>query len=277
MGDVGMLAFITGSGFYDLPGVTDRTVEVVQTPYGAVAVTVGHWGDVPVAFLPRHGSDHSVPPHRIGYRANVSALRHLGAGAILATAVSGGINPAMRPGELVLIDDFLDWTSGRAATFFDEPGEVRHTDMTEPYDAGLRALLRDAARAAGVAVHDGGTYLCTNGPRFETRAEIRAATALGADLVGMTGYPEVALAVEAGIPYASVGVISNPAAGLAERDLAVDEIMAVVEGAKGALLALFGRVVEQWAAGAGEAAEAPAPPAGSEIESSRPEPGTPGP
>lgn len=251
MGDVGMLAFITGSGFYDLPSVTDRELRPVLTPYGPVEVTVGRWDGVPVAVLPRHGVDHGVAPQQIGYRANVWALRHLGARAILATAVSGGIAPHLSPGELVLIDDFLDWTTGRADTFFDQPGEVRHTDMTAPYDPGLRDLLARAAEAEGLAVHHGGTYLCTNGPRFETRAEIRAAAALGADLVGMTGYPEVALAVEAGIPYASVGVISNPAAGLADRDISLDEIMAVLEGAKAPLLALFGRAVALWAAEVG--------------------------
>jgi 5'-deoxy-5'-methylthioadenosine phosphorylase len=251
MGDVTMLAFITGSGFYDLPSVTERDERAVDTPYGTVPVTVGRWGDAEVAFLPRHGADHGIAPQQIGYRANVWALRHLGAGAIVATAVSGGIAEHLAPGDLVLIDDFLDWTTGRATTFFDRPGEVRHTDMTQPYDPALRRLLRQAAAEAGIALHDGGTYLCTNGPRFETRAEIRAAAALGADLVGMTGYPEVALAVEAGVPYASVGVISNPAAGLADRDISLDEIMAVLEGATAPLLALFDRAVGLWSAGGG--------------------------
>lgn len=251
MGDVAMLAFITGSGFYDLPSVTDRDERRVATPHGTVRVTVGRWGPAQVAFLPRHGADHRLAPQQIDYRANIWALRELGARAIVATAVSGGIARHLAPGELVLIDDFLDWTTGRAATFFDQPGEVRHTDMTQPYDPALRDLLRRAADVEGLALHDGGTYLCTNGPRFETRAEIRAAAALGADLVGMTGYPEVALAVEAGIPYASVGVISNPAAGLAERDISLDEIMAVLDGVKAPLLALFGRLVELWSAGSG--------------------------
>jgi 5'-deoxy-5'-methylthioadenosine phosphorylase len=246
MGDVALLAFITGSGFYDLPAVVERSQRDVDTPYGRVPVTVGRWDGTPVALLPRHGGDHSVAPQQINYRANIWALRHLGAAAIVATAVSGGIDPALQPGDLVLIDDFLDWTTGRATTFFDEPGAVRHTDMSQPYDPGLRALLAGAASLEGVALRDGGTYVCFNGPRFESRAEIRAAAALGAHLVGMTGYPEVALAVEAGVPYASLGVISNPAAGLAERDITLDEIMAVLDGAKGPLLALFGRAVRLW-------------------------------
>lgn len=243
-----MLAFITGSGFYDLPAVSHREERVVDTPYGDVAVTVGRWDGTTVGFLPRHGRDHSVAPQQIDYRGNVRALHELGARAILATAVSGGINEAYQPGDLVLIDDFLDWTTGRPSTFFDQPGQVRHTDMTEPYDPGLRTVLTEAAAAQGIRLHDGGTYVCTNGPRFETRAEIRAARSLGADLVGMTGVPEVALAVELGIPYASVGVISNPAAGLADRDISLDEIMAVLDGAREPLLALFGRAVQLWSA-----------------------------
>lgn len=243
-----MLAFITGSGFYDLPGVADRADRSVDTPYGAVTVTTGTWGGAEIAFLPRHGQDHSVAPQQINYRGNVWALREVGAEAILATAVSGGIDPSYRPGDLVLVDDVLDWTTGRADTFFDQPGDVRHTDMTEPYHAGLRALLGEAAALEGLRLVGGGTYACTNGPRFETRAEIRALAALGAQLVGMTGYPEVALAVELGIPYAAVGVISNPAAGLADRDISLEEIMAVLEGAKDPLFRLFRRTVELWVA-----------------------------
>jgi 5'-deoxy-5'-methylthioadenosine phosphorylase len=243
-----MLAFITGSGFYDLPAVTDRDDRTVDTPYGPVTVTLGRWGATPVAFLPRHGRDHSVAPQQINYRGNVWALREVGAQGILATAVSGGIRAEYVPGDLVLIDDFIDWTTGRAGTFYDEPGDVRHTDMTEPYHAGLRGLLGEAAALEGIAVRPTGTYVCFNGPRFESRAEIRAVGTLGADLVGMTGVPEVTLAVEVGIPYASVGVISNPAAGLADRDISLEEIMAVLDGAKEPLLRLFGRTVELWGA-----------------------------
>jgi 5'-methylthioadenosine phosphorylase len=243
-----MLGFITGSGFYDLPAVADRRDRAVSTRYGTVRVTVGRWGEVPVAFLARHGRDHSVAPHQINYRANVRALHQLGVQAIFATAVSGAINPAFGPGDLVLIDDFIDWTTGRPSTFHDHPGRVRHTDMSQPYDPALRELLATAARDEGVAVHPAGTYVCFDGPRFETRAEIRAVATLGADLVGMTGFPEVALAVESAIPYASVGVISNPAAGLADREIAIEEIMAVLDAAAGPLLRVFDRAVQLWAA-----------------------------
>jgi 5'-methylthioadenosine phosphorylase len=211
-------------------------------------VTLGRWNEGEIAFLARHGHDHSVPPHRINYRANIWALREVGATAILATAVSGGIRAEMRPGDLVLIDQFIDVTTGRAGTFYDEVGNLRHTDVSEPYDPDLRRRLAEAARDAGTEVLANGTYICTNGPRFETPAEIRAYRAWGADLVGMTGCPEVALANELGIPYASVGVISNPAAGMADRPITMQEIMSTIETASARLLGLFERVAADWPA-----------------------------
>jgi 5'-methylthioadenosine phosphorylase len=241
-----VLAFLTGTGFYELPGLGERRSETVATPYGDAAVTLGQWGDGAIAFLARHGHDHSVPPHRINYRANIWALREVGASAVLATAVSGGIRAEMLPGDLVLIDQFIDITSGRAGTFYDEVGNLHHTDVSEPYDPELRSRLAQAAAETGTAVHPSGTYICTNGPRFETPAEIRAYRAWGADLVGMTGCPEVALANELGIPYASVGVISNPAAGLADRPITMGEIVATIETASARLLALFERVAASW-------------------------------
>ncbi|MEM9131517.1 MAG: S-methyl-5'-thioinosine phosphorylase [Actinomycetota bacterium] len=247
-----MFGLITGSGFYHLPGLTDVAVNRVVTPYGDVELTTGTWHDQAVGFLPRHGSGHTVPPHAINYRANVWALADAGAEAIVATAVSGGIAPSMTPGSLVLIDDVLDFTSGRADTFYDgvsDPGwddgptTVKHTDITGAYDPQLRATLRRAAAEEGIDVIDGGVYCTTNGPRFETPAEITMMERLGGDLVGMTGYPEVALAKEAGVPYASIGVISNAAAGLAGADLTLDEIMAVIEGASERLYRLIGRAL----------------------------------
>ena len=244
-----MFGLITGSGFYELPGLLDAASTVVATPYGDVTLTTGAWHGHEIAFLPRHGGGHSIPPHAINYRANIWALAHVGATAVFATAVSGGINPTMPPGSLVLISDFIDFTSGRQATFFDgltDPGfgsdsvTVNHTDMTEPYDPQMRAALRRAATDEHIDVVDGGVYCTTNGPRFETAAEITMMARLGGDLVGMTGYPEVALAREAGLRYAAVGVISNPAAGLAPAALSIGEIMAVIDNAGDRLYRLIG-------------------------------------
>lgn len=239
-----MLAVITGSGFYSLDSLTDAETTTVDTPYGPALVTRARWaGGSDVLFLPRHGSDHSVPPHAINYRANIWALQSAGATGIVATAVSGGINAAMTPGSFVLIDDFIDFTSGRPATFFDKPGQVQHTDVTRPYDSGLRTRIRDAARTVGIDLVEGGVYCATNGPRFESKAEIEMMRRLGGDLVGMTGCPEVVLAAELGLPYASIGVISNPAAGLVEHDVSVAEIMAVLDDAVAPLERLLDAVI----------------------------------
>lgn len=241
-----MLAIITGSGFYDIPGLVDGRLENVETPFGGAPVTVGTWQGRPVAFLPRHGSTHAVAPHRINYRANLWALKALGCTAVVATAVSGGIAGDLQPGDLVLIDQFMEWTKNRPDTFFDaEDGSVRHTDVTEPYDRTLRQLLADGAAALDVTIRPSGTYLCTNGPRFETPAEIAAYGRLGAELVGMTGYPEVVLAAELGLPYASIGVISNHAAGLAPA-ITIDEIIEVLEAVRPTLWALIGEVARRW-------------------------------
>jgi len=248
-----MFGLITGSGFYDLPDLRDRRRAEIDTPYGPVNVTVGRWWQSDVCFLPRHGSDHSIPPHAINYRANIWALREVGASAILATAVSGGISPEMTVGRLVSISDFIDFTDGRPYTFFDgvtdpgfveRPAKVNHTDMTNPYDPAMRAVIRRAAEVESIDLVDGGVYCTTNGPRFETPAEIRMMATVGGDLVGMTGYPEVALAGEAGLPYAAIGVISNQAAGLGDEELSGSDIFAVIERVAEPLYRLVARTIE---------------------------------
>ncbi len=244
-----MIGLITGSGFYDLPLVTEKQQVRVDTDYGTVNVTTGMWLTTPVAFLPRHGSDHSVPPQAINYRANVAALQQMNVEAILATAVSGAIDPTMRPGQFVNISDYINFTSGRPDTFFDgSDGTVTHTDMSQPYSPVLRAMLKDAAIAQDIDLVDEAVYCATNGPRFETAAEIAMMAKLGGHLVGMTGYPEVALANEADIPYASVGVVSNPAAGLGLERLSADDLFAVVRDCTEPLHRLLGEVIEQWVA-----------------------------
>ena len=221
-----MLGLITGSGFDDLSDLDEVSDDVIATPFGDVPVASGLLDGTPVLILRRHGAGHAVPPHRIDYRANVQAIRDAGATMVVATAVSGAIDPALPLGSLVLIDQFIDATQGRSDTYFND--EVHHTDMTDPYDPGLRQILREAAVQTGVTVIDGGTYVCTNGPRFETPAEIAMYRNAGATLVGMTGYPEVALARELDLPYASVGVVSNAAAGANEEPLGLDDIRAVM-------------------------------------------------
>ena len=264
-----MFGLITGSGFYDIPELTDRSLERIDTPFGGpVEVTTGSWRGLAVCFIPRHGADHSVPPHGINYRANIAALKAIGATSIVATAVSGGIHPEMTPGAIVVISDFLNFSSGRDVTFYDgskrpivagpaadtppsdsslsdQMVKVVHADMSAAYHPGLRATIVAAAEDESIPVIDGGVYCTFDGPRFETPAEIAMAKAVGGDLVGMTGFPEVALAVEAGIPYASIGVISNLAAGISDEPLSAADIMTLIDTTAEPLYRLIARTAER--------------------------------
>lgn len=251
-----MIGLITGSGFADLPSLTDRQPELVETAYGAVTVTKARWnGEHELAFIPRHGTDHSIAPHLINYRANIAALHAVGVRAVVATAVSGAITGGYDVGDLVLIDDFLNFTAGRHDTFFDTPGSVRHTEMTTAYDPELRALVLSSGEAVGVHLVDGATYSTFNGPRFESPAEIRMAENAGADLVGMTGYPEVVLARERGLAYCSIAVVSNPAAGKG-TELSIPEIMAIIGDAAPKVQRLIGATVSAYAGVIGDPANA---------------------
>ena len=243
-----MFGLITGSGFYDVPDLERRSVDAVQTPYGEATVTTGRWRGRPIAFVPRHGTAHRVPPAAINYRANIWALRETGVHSVLATAVSGALDPSLGLGALVAISDVLNFTSGRADTFFDGEREAfdparHHVDMTHPYSPELRRHLVDAARVEDIPLVDGGVYCTTNGPRFETPAEIAMLRRLGGDLVGMTGYPEVVLAVEAGLRYASIGIVSNPAAGLGDEPLSADDIFGMIESVTEPLHRLIDRTI----------------------------------
>ena len=222
-------AIIGGTGVYDPQLLSDLREEAVSTPYGDARVQVGTYEGIEIAFMPRHGAGHSIPPHRINYRANIWALRALGVQRILATAAVGSLNPEMKPGHFVIVDQFLDFTKGREHTFFDggESGVV-HTDMTNPYCPHLRAhLVRQAARLE-LTCHSSGVYVCTEGPRFETAAEIRAFRILGGDVVGMTNVPECTLAREAGLCYAAMAMVTNMAAGIASGPLTHEEVVEIM-------------------------------------------------
>lgn len=219
------VAVIAGTGLQGL--LEGRNLETVATAYGDVLVCRQQAGRRTVFVLPRHGPGHRVPPHRINYRANVSALQQLGCRAVVATNAVGSLRPELGVGSLVLPDQFIDMTRQRALTFFDgEDGRVVHTDVTAPYCPNLCRAVRQGLAVHGLTSHDGATYLCTEGPRFETPAEIRMFVRWGADLVGMTGVPEVVLAREAGLCYASVCVVTNLAAGLAAGPLDENDISA---------------------------------------------------
>ena len=237
------VGIIAGTGFYELPGLTEAEHHVVNTDWGEASAMTGRWRGRRIVFVPRHGGDHSIPPSAVNYRANIAAMRDLGAAAILAVSVVGSMVPERGTGSFLLLDDYLEFTTGRAATFFDQPGEVVHTDMSTPYDPALRAALAAAADAEGIDVAPTATYVCTDGPRFETPAEIRMYALMGGSVVGMTGYPEVALAREAAIPYAGVAVVANMAAGMFDGEISHEDVSVALEATKAPLFALLGRTV----------------------------------
>ncbi|GMA48726.1 putative 6-oxopurine nucleoside phosphorylase [Alicyclobacillus contaminans] len=217
-------AIIGGTGVYRQDMLENAETTVLDTPYGQAQATLGTYRGNTVAFMPRHGTGHSIPPHRINYRANLWALKSLGVEQIFATAAVGSLQLDVAPGSLVLVDDFLDWTKQRTQTFF-EDGQVVHVDMTDPYCNRLRSHLRNTAHELGLSLHDGGTYVCTDGPRFETRAEIRMYQSLGAAVVGMTTAPEVVLAKELEMCYATVAMVTNYCTGISRQALTVDEVV----------------------------------------------------
>lgn len=220
------IAIIGGTGVYD-PSILNNVYEdKIETPFGEVKFRVGEFEGQKVAFIPRHGSSHAIPPHLINYRANIWAMKKAGVENIIATTAVGSLNLGMKPGEFVLVDQFLDFTKSRVNTFFD--GGVRgvvHVDLTEPYCPMLRDRLLSAAKKADIPIHSRGTYVCTEGPRFETPAEIKMFQNMGGDLVGMTNVPEVVLAREAEMCYATVSMVTNFAAGISHKPLTHSEVV----------------------------------------------------
>jgi len=178
--------------------------------------------------MSRHGKGHTVPPHRVNYRANIWTLKELGVRKIIATAAVGSLSSQYKLGDIVLLNQFLDFTKSRPQTFY-EGGEdgVLHVDMTEPYCKSVQGTILRAAEkgVSPITVKDGATYVCTEGPRFETPAEIKMYQLLGGELVGMTSVPEVTLAKELGMCYASIGMVTNEAAGIADHPLTHAEVI----------------------------------------------------
>ena len=218
-------AVIGGTGLESYPGLTVTGERRSTTVFGepSAPLQLGEIAGRGVVFLSRHGPDHGIAPHRINYRANIRALRDAGVERIYAVAAVGGIAAGLDPADIVVPDQIIDYTASRTGTFFDE-GRVVHVDMTHPYSPGLRDRLLRAARAAGVAVRDGGVYGVTEGPRFETAAEINRMDRDGCAVVGMTAMPEASLARELGMEYAACAVVSNRAAGRGPSGITLEEI-----------------------------------------------------
>lgn len=240
------LAVIGGSGLYQFEGLENTERHAVQTPFGPASgdVVTGDFRGRRLAFLARHGESHTVPPHRVNYRANLWALHAMGARRVVAVNAVGGIRDDMGPRTLVVPDQIIDYTHGRYTSFNDVEGsEVRHIDFSEPYSAALRQALLAAARAEGLAIIDGGCHGVTQGPRLETRAEIARMKRDGCDLVGMTGMPEAGLARELGLEYVCLAIVANWAAGCGDaQEITLAEVLANVEAASAGLPELIGEL-----------------------------------
>lgn len=205
------LGIIGGSGLYELDELRDVEELHVETPFGVPsdAIMSGTLGSARLLFLPRHGRSHRIPPHRINYRANVLALKMAGAEQILSVSAVGSMKEQIHPGDMVVIDQFVDRTKQRTGTFFDDDGVVAHVEFAEPIDAQLAKALDAAARKAGATVHYGGVYLCMEGPQFSTLAESHLYRSWGISVIGMTNLPEARLAREAELPYATLAMATD--------------------------------------------------------------------
>ena len=221
------LAIIGGTGITHIKGLEGIQKKVVKTPYGEPSspLTFGTLNGVDVVFLARHGYGHTIPPHKVNYRANIWAIEQTGVKDVIALAAVGGINETMEPGGLVLPDQLIDYSWGRTSSFFEQDlDKVTHIDFTLPYSKVLREKMADAIADVGLPVIKKAVYACTQGPRLETAAEVQRLKRDGCDLVGMTGMPEAALARELKLQYACCAVVVNWAAGIAGDEIKMQEI-----------------------------------------------------
>ena len=229
----GLSAIIGGSGLYNLADQFNVDSKLKpDTPYGIVSaeIEIGEWQNHRIAFLPRHGRQHAVPPHKINYRANIWALNNIGVSNIIAVNAVGGIGSEYSPNTLALPDQLIDYTCNREHSFYDgENRDLKHIDFTWPYSTHLRQKIINAASRQNIDLVNNGTYGCTNGPRLETAAEVRKIGADGCHMIGMTAMPEAALARELGLEYAAIALVVNWCAGLGDVELSMDEIRRILE------------------------------------------------
>ncbi len=236
------LAIIGGSGFTKMESLKITRREFVNTPYGEPSSPLIHgcFDGLDIVFLPRHGAGHTIPPHKINYRANIWALNHIGVDYVIGMATVGGIREDMAPETIVIPDQIIDYTWSRGNTFFENDlSEVTHIDFTEPYCQELRLALINAAIDAGLDIIKDGTYGATQGPRLETAMEIKRMQGDGCDLVGMTGMPEAALARELDLCYAHCSVVANWAAGKSGDPITMDSIVEHMENGMKKVYALL--------------------------------------
>jgi 5'-deoxy-5'-methylthioadenosine phosphorylase len=242
------LAVIGGSGLFAMQGLRPVREHHLATPFGATSAPIIE-GDVDgqqVFFLARHGQGRHIPPHAINYRANIRALRDLGASHILTMNIVGGITPAMAPAKWIVPDQIVDYSWGREHSFYGvDSASTEHVDFTDPYDPDLSRELVAAAAAQNMPVVVGATYASTQGPRLESAAEIRRLQRDGCDIVGMTAMPEAALARELSMPYAALCLVVNWAAGVGDAPISIEEMQAVVADNMPQALGVVVRLAQQ--------------------------------
>jgi len=244
--DIGVFG---GSGFYEF---LENIQEVeIETPYGKTSdyIAIGEFNSKKIAFLPRHGKNHTIPPHKIPYKANIYAMKMLGVKYLISPCSCGSLNPIYRPGDFVISDQFIDRTKAREDTYFEGP-TVEHISSAEPYDEKLRNIAIEAVKLNGIKVHENGTVVVINGPRFSTKAESKWFRNMGGDIINMTQYPECYLAIEQKIPFVNIALITDYDVGLEGRDdikpVTMDEVIKVfnqnVENVKKVIFSIIKRL-----------------------------------
>jgi 5'-methylthioadenosine phosphorylase len=221
-----LIGIIAGSGLYELSDLEVHEIKKIKTPFGepSDAYRIGRLKGFDIAFLPRHGTPHRFPPHRVNYRANIWGFKELGAERLISISAVGGISDKLRPGDIVILDQIIDMTGGlRVQTFYDN--EAVHVDFTEPYCPQMRESLLNSCKSSGSDIHFGGTYIAVNGPRLETKAEIAFFKLIGGDVVGMTAMPEAVLARELELCLLGISVVTNYAAGISKKRLTTTEVV----------------------------------------------------
>lgn len=223
------LGIIGGTGIYSPDALQGFTQKIYSTPYGDALCNIGTLAGNQVVFITRHGPQHKTAPHKVNYRANIWALKSLGTEEIFATTAVGSLNPAMTAGHFVVCSNVLDFTKSRVNTFYDTPERgVVHADFSYPYCPVLRAKVINCLEKLGIPFHKEGVYVCTEGPRFESAAEIKMFAQLGGDVVGMTNMPECILAREAEMCYSTCSIVTNMAAGISPTPLSHAEVVAAM-------------------------------------------------
>jgi len=239
-----MIGIIAGSGLYDLVSMPLKDSIELETDFGMPSAPLQKYSfeNTEVVFLLRHGTGHSIAPHKVNYRANIRALKDIGVTDIISISAVGGINKDIVPGKIVIADQILDFTRSRQNTFF-EDGEVVHIDFSEPYCPRLREIFHLAARNAGLNIEQRGTYVAVEGPRLETAAEISMFRSQGADVVGMTAMPEAALAREAEMCYTGLYIVTNHAAGTTGASLSTKEVTRTMQASGEDVRALLSKAI----------------------------------